>query len=78
MKLAILVMAFSYYAGAPTWERGNDLAMAYQDWAELGNERVQDPAKTGTVSVPERRAWTLVKSRWRSLEAAVESEYGGR
>ena len=78
MRLVGLVVALAFYAGAPTWERGNDLALAYGKWAELRNERMSSPLRQGTVSIPERLAWREVKSRWRSLESSVDFEYSGR
>lgn len=67
MRLTVLVIAMAFYAGAPTWERGNDLAIAYGQWDDLRNQRVVSPVRLGTVSVQEVLAWQRVKQKWHSL-----------
>jgi hypothetical protein len=70
----LLFVCLALNAAAPAWEVGNRFAVAYGSWAKLRNERVNNP---DTISVPEVAAWQTVKTAWRELEKAVDTEYRG-
>jgi len=72
----ILVVALAASAKAP-WELANGYAVVYNQWAAMRNERVNDPAKVGTVSAKEFQLWQRVKSARRAFEDAIDAEYRG-